>query len=108
MIEKSLITRTEREIYLGYERERRVQMVRTITPAFIGVCALVAVVLGIVWLALPESVSARGALLVTMAMLALCILALWLGRWAAERGRINVATALVAGTSALGTTSSLA
>lgn len=108
MIEKSLITRTEREVYLGYERERRLSMLRTITPAFMLTCAAVALVLGIVFLVLPESVPARGALAVTVAMLTCCIVVLWLGRQAARAERLNVATALVAGTSALGTASSLA
>jgi signal transduction histidine kinase len=108
MIEKSLITRTEREIYLGYERERRVRMLRAITPAFIAVCAFVAAILSIVLLVLPESARGRGALLGTVVMLSCCIVLLWLGLLAARREWLNLSTALVAGTSALGTSSSLA
>jgi hypothetical protein len=35
MIEKSLITRAEREVFLRYDRQRRVQMLRIVTPAFL-------------------------------------------------------------------------
>jgi signal transduction histidine kinase len=108
MIEKSLITRTEREVYLGYEHERRVRMLSSITPIFMAICAAVVVILGLALLVLPESVVAHSALLVTMGMLACCVVALGLGLVAARRGHLNLATALVAGTSALGTSSSLA
>lgn len=108
MIEKSLLTRTEREIYLGYERERRLQMLRTLTPAFMAICAIVAAVLAVALVVLPVPPTAREGLLVTTAMLAACIITLGLGLLAIRRERLNLATALVAGTSALGTTASLA
>lgn len=108
MIEKSLITRTEREIYLGYDRERRVRMLRTITPAFMVICAAVAVFMALGALVIPPSVVPRSALLVTAAMLICCIATLWLGLLALRRDRLNLATAFVAGTSALGTSASLA
>jgi signal transduction histidine kinase len=108
MIEKSLITRTEREIYLSYERERRVRMLNAITPAFMTICAIVAAILALGLLVLPESLIAHSALLVTIVMLACCVVGLGLGYLAVRRGWLNVATALVAGTSALGTSASLA
>ncbi len=108
MIEKSLITRTEREIYLGYDRERRVRMLRTVTPAFMVICAVVAAFMALGALVIPPSVVPRSALLVTAVMLIGCIAALWLGLLALRRDHLNLATALVAGTSALGTSSSLA
>lgn len=108
MIEKSLITRTEREIFVGYDRERRLQMLRTITPAFIVICAVVAVILALASLVIPPSVVPQGTLLATAIMLACCIVVLWLGLLAVRGGRLNLATALVAGTSALGTSASLA
>jgi signal transduction histidine kinase len=107
MIEKSLITRTEREIFVGYDRERRIQMLRTITPAFMLICAVVAIVFGVAALVVPTSVAPTSALLVTTGMLVACIVLLWLGQQAARRERLNLATALVAGTSALGTSASL-
>ncbi|HEX6796139.1 MAG TPA: HAMP domain-containing sensor histidine kinase [Ktedonobacterales bacterium] len=108
MIEKSLITRTEREIYVGYDRERRLQMLRTITPVFMAICAVVAVMLAASSLVIPSSVVPRSALLVTAIMLACCIVTLWLGLLAVRREQLNLATAFVAGTSALGTSASLA
>ncbi len=109
MIEKSLITRTEREIYQEYEQRRRIQMLGSITPVFMVVCAVVAVILLIVLVVLPkEAAGARPALLVTAAMLGLCVVGLGAGLLAARRGRLNLATAFVAGTSALGTSASVA
>ncbi len=108
MIEKSLITRTEREIYQEYEQQRRIQMINSITPVFVVVCAVVAVILLGVLLVLPEGTGARQALLVTSAMLGCCVAGLGAGLLAARRGNLNVATAFVAGTSALGTSASVA
>ncbi len=108
MIEKSLITRTEREVYLGYERERRIRMLSSVTPTFMVICAVVAAFLALALLVLPESVIAHSALLVTIGMLLCCIVMLGLGFVAVRRQRLNLATALVAGTSALGTSASLA
>jgi signal transduction histidine kinase len=108
MIEKSLITRTEREIYQEYEQQRRIQMLGSITPVFMAVCAAVAVILfAVLWL-LPEGTVARQALLVTSAMLGLCVVGLGAGLLATRSGRLNLATAFVAGTSALGTSASVA
>ena len=108
MIEKSLITRTEREIYVGYDHERRVRMLRIVTPAFMVICAVVAAFLALAALVIPPSVVPRSALLVTAVMLIACIVTLWLGLLAIRRERLTLATALVAGTSALGTSASLA
>ena len=41
MQDTSLITRTEREIYLRYEHQRRVQMLQALTPAFIVLASVV-------------------------------------------------------------------
>jgi signal transduction histidine kinase len=83
-------------------------MLSAITPTFIGICAAVAALFALALVVLPESVIAHGALLVTIGMLGCCIVFLALGYLAARRERLNLATALVAGTSALGTSASLA
>jgi signal transduction histidine kinase len=107
MSESSLITRTEHEIVLDYERERRLQMLRTVTPAFMAICAAVIVVATVALVVLPLPLVARHALLATDALLAGCIAALGLSFLAVQRQSLNLATALVAGTSAAGTSASL-
>lgn len=104
----SLITRTEREIYLDYERQRRVQMLRIIAPAFAVFCVVVLLVIAVVLLTLPLPPQLQEALVVTEVMLGGCVLGLGAGLLALARNWLNLATAFVAGTSALGVAGSLA
>jgi signal transduction histidine kinase len=104
----SLITRTEREIYLEYERQRRVQMLRIIAPAFALFCGIVLLVIAAVLLMLPMPPQPQAALLMTAALLSGCVLGLGAGLVALWRNWLSLATAFVAGTSALGVAGSLA
>ena len=108
MIEPSLITRTEHQILRDYERQRRLRLLRVITPAFIVIAS---VVLGIVVTALVEiplsGIALRG-LLSTAALLVGIDLFLLAGFIALRVGNLNLATAFVAGISAIAGPASLA
>ena len=108
MIEPSLITRTEREILLDYERQRRLRLLRVIIPAFI---ILASVVLGIVVTTLvlvPMSGIAQHGMLSTAVLLIGIDLFLLAGFIALRVGNLNLATAFVAGISAIAGPASLA
>ena len=108
MIEPSLITRTEHQILLDYERQRRLRLLRVIIPAFIVIAS---VVLGIVITALavvPMSGIALRGLLSTAALLVGIDLFLLAGYIALRVGNLNLATAFVAGISAIAGPASLA
>jgi signal transduction histidine kinase len=108
MIEKSLITRTERDLYLRYDRQRRILMLRIVTPAFLIVCAIVFVVIAGFVVVAPLPQETRQGLLITDAMLLGVMTILALGLLAARREQLGLAAALVSAASGLGTAASVA
>ena len=108
MIEPSLITRTEHEILLDYERERRVRLLRTLTPAFMVADTAVLVIVVAAMVLLPVRGIALRGLFFTVLLLVVMDLCLLAGFLALRGGRVNVATSFVAGITATGVAASLA
>jgi signal transduction histidine kinase len=108
MIERSLITRTEREQYLSYDRQRRILLLRIVIPAFLVVCAVVLVLIAgfLVVARVPEQT--REGLLITDVMLLGVMAILAFGLLSARRERLGLAAALVSAASGLGTAASVA
>jgi signal transduction histidine kinase len=101
------ITRTEGEIYFGYENQRRLQLLRFITPTFIIVCAVVFLVIGVALLT-PLPSEAQRALFLSEILL-LCLIALLaLGLLAIRAEKLTLAAGLVAAATVVGTASSVA
>jgi signal transduction histidine kinase len=101
------ITRTEGELYLNYERQRRLQLLQFITPTFIAVSAMVFVVIGAALLA-PLAPLVRSALIVSEGLLLGVTALLVLGLIAIRGRNLAIAAALVSAAAVLGTTSSVA
>src|SRR6516164_2337743 len=108
MIEPSLITRTEHEILLDYERQRRLRLLRVITPAFIVIASLVLGIVVIALVLIPMNGVAQHGMLSTALLLVGIDLFLLAGFIALRVGKLNVATAFVAGISAVAGPASLA
>ncbi len=108
MIDRSLISRTEEEIYLEYERQRRTQMLRVILPTFLGI-DIVALVIVTIYLALiannPLSLNGHTVFgtfaLIDGAFAGITVL-LAIGLVAARSDRLTTAAISVIAASALG------
>ena len=108
MIEPSLITRTEHEILLDYERQRRLRLLRAITPAFLVIATIVLAIVVAAMVLVPVNGYARRGLLSTAILLVGIDVFLVAGLLALRAGRINLATVFVGGISAAGAVASLA
>jgi signal transduction histidine kinase len=102
----SPLTVTEGEMYLDYERQRRLQLLRFITPAFIAISITLLLVIGGALLA-PLPPQAQSALLLSEALLLGLIALLALGLLAIRVGRLTLAAGLVSAAAVLGTAASV-
>jgi two-component system phosphate regulon sensor histidine kinase PhoR len=101
------ITKTEGELYFGYEDQRRLQLLRFITPTFIIVCAMVFLIIAAALLT-PLPPLAQRALFLSEILLLSVIVLLALGLLAIRAGKLTLAAGLVAAATVLGTASSVA